>query len=108
MIATHAVPMTTAADLTKRQAWVEQCFTTTTALPLLYERASAMIAIWRRAAAPLLYGDYYPQTPFNYHSENAETSETRTLSDHDLHRDGFPVTLPARSGVIWFYQRTHR
>ena len=36
MIATHAVPMTTAADLAKRQAWVEKCFTTAATLPLSF------------------------------------------------------------------------
>lgn len=119
-----------------------------------YKLARDMIAIWRRAADPLLYGDYYPHTPVersdqawvawqfdqperghgflqairlpaapqesftfylqgvdptaDYRFENVETGETHLLSGHDLHRDGFPVTLPARSGVIWFYQSTNR
>lgn len=116
--------------------------------------AKELIALWRRAAEPLLYGDYYPHTPAsrsdqawvawqfdqperghgflqairlpaapqehfsfylqgvdpaaNYRFEQAETGEIQEVSGPDLLRDGFPVTLPARSGAIWFYQSTSR
>jgi hypothetical protein len=40
-----------------------------------------------------------------YWFENAETGETRDMSGEDLIHNGFALTLPARSGAIWFYQR---
>ena len=65
----------------------------------------------RLPAAPAADFTIYPQAidpAADYRFETAETAETCDLSGQDLHRDGFPVMLPARSGVIWFYQRTHR
>jgi len=116
-----------------------------------YALARKMIDIWRRASDLMLYGDYYPHTPFHrsaqewvawqfdcpqrgcglvqgirlpacpeeritihpkgirpdamYWFENAETGETRDMSGEDLIHNGFALTLPARSGAIWFYQR---
>lgn len=43
MIATHAVPMTTAADLAKRQRWVEKFFTSAATLPLSFVFAETKI-----------------------------------------------------------------
>jgi alpha-galactosidase len=34
---------------------------------------------------------------------NAETDESRDIPGNDLIQAGFPLTLPKRSGVIWFY-----
>jgi len=34
-----------------------------------YALAAKMIDIWRQAAGPLLYGDYYPHTPFHRSSQ---------------------------------------
>jgi hypothetical protein len=110
-----------------------------------------MIAIWRRAAGLMLYGDYYPLTPFHrsperwvvrqfdrpetgegliqgirlpaspeetvtlhpqgldadgrYRLENPETGETGETPGKTLIHEGFTLTLPPRSGVIWFYRR---
>lgn len=160
MIATHAVPMTTAADLARRQAWVEKCVTDAATLPLSFvldekkitgipdawqpitqqrridanrlyphipfQRSDQACEVWqfdqplcgqdclqaiRLPAAPAADFTIYPQAidpAADYRFETAETAETCDLSGQDLHRDGFPVMLPARSGVIWFYQRTHR
>jgi len=117
-----------------------------------YAVAREMIAVWRRAANLLLYGDYYPHTPFRtspnewvvwqfddpasgrgfiqgirlpgcpeeqftvhpqkicaeatYRLENAETGEIEELAGAALAREGFTLTLPPRSGAIWFYYRT--
>ena len=38
-----------------------------------------------------------------YSLENPETGETRTIPGADLIQDGFTLTLPKRSGAIWFY-----
>ena len=38
-----------------------------------------------------------------YRFENAETGDKRCLSGAALIREGFPFTLPPRSGAIWFY-----
>jgi alpha-galactosidase len=116
-----------------------------------YALARKMIDIWRRASQVMLYGDYYPHTPFHksaqewvvwqfdcperghglvqgirlpacpeeritihpqgispdatYRFENAETGERRDLSGEDLIRTGFELTLPARSGAIWYYRK---
>ena len=43
-----------------------------------------------------------------YRFENGETGEMRELSGADLQREGFTVTLPARTGAIWFYRRLDR
>ncbi len=110
-----------------------------------------MIAIWRRAAPMLLYGDYYPLTPFSrsgeqwvarqfdrpesgdgmvqairladcpdetftalpcgldpraeYLLENPETAEQRRVPGATLLSEGLDLSLPARSGAIWFYKR---
>ena len=40
-----------------------------------------------------------------YRFENAETGERRDWAGADLLDQGFALALPARSGVIWFYQR---
>jgi hypothetical protein len=74
------------------------------------ERGNGFLQAIRLLAAPQACFTMCLQgiDPAAYRFENAETGETRNLSGQDLHRDGFPVTLPARSGVIWFYQRTHR
>lgn len=119
-----------------------------------YLLAGKLIEMWRRAADLLLYGDYYPHTPFqrsadawvarqfdlperacgfiqairlpaapqahftmyveglelahHYYFENPESGETQAIAGEDLLRDGFTFALPARSGAIWFYRRTHR
>ena len=119
-----------------------------------YTLARQLIALWRRAAAFILEGDYYPHTPFHrsaqawvawqfdrpatnegllqairlpaapqesftlqphgldpaatYRFENGETGEIRELAGADLQRVGFTVTLPARTGAIWFYRRLDR
>lgn len=40
-----------------------------------------------------------------YRFENAETSETKDISNAELVCDGFTFSLPKRSGLIWFYRR---
>ncbi|HEY3285084.1 MAG TPA: alpha-galactosidase [Armatimonadota bacterium] len=40
-----------------------------------------------------------------YLFENPETGEQRHLSEADLSRDGFTLSLPPRSGAIWLYRR---
>ena len=39
-----------------------------------------------------------------YLFENPETGETREVEGDDLSSAGFPLQLPRRSGVIWFYR----
>ena len=39
-----------------------------------------------------------------YAFENAETGETRDHAGEELIRQGFTLSLPARSGAIWFYR----
>ena len=39
-----------------------------------------------------------------YWHENAESGETREIAGADMIRDGFTLTLPKRSGAIWFYR----
>jgi alpha-galactosidase len=39
----------------------------------------------------------------NYVFTNDETGETKLIAGEALIRDGFTLSLPARSGVIWFY-----
>jgi alpha-galactosidase len=116
-----------------------------------YELAQRMIAVWRRAAE-MLFGDYYPLTPFSrnddrwlarqfddpgsgsgfvlgirlpnatepnfiahlqgidatarYRFENGETGEAKEIDGNTLIQQGITLELPARSGVLWFYQRT--
>jgi alpha-galactosidase len=116
-----------------------------------YALAQRMIAIWRRAADLLIFGDYYPLTPFShsqdawvvrqfdhpesgrglilairlpdatqpcftaypqgldaqarYRLENGESGETKEVAGKELIQQGITLELPARSGVIWFYQR---
>ncbi|MFH1006793.1 MAG: alpha-galactosidase [Candidatus Latescibacterota bacterium] len=41
-----------------------------------------------------------------YFFENPETGETRLTSGAALIRDGFPFSLPKRSGALWFYRRS--
>jgi alpha-galactosidase len=115
-----------------------------------YALAKKLVAIWRRASDLILYGDYYPHTPFHrsaqtwvawqfdspetgcglvqgirfpaapedtltvhlqgirsdamYAFENAETGETRVIAAEELRHRGFAMTLPPRSGAIWFYR----
>jgi alpha-galactosidase len=40
-----------------------------------------------------------------YSLENPETGEQRRLSGAALLSEGLPLSLPARSGAVWFYQR---
>lgn len=40
-----------------------------------------------------------------YRFEEGETGETRELTGAALAQQGFALTLPARSGTIWFYER---
>ena len=42
-----------------------------------------------------------------YHFENRETGETMTISGSEL-KNGFTVSIPKRSVVIWFYKRKCR
>jgi alpha-galactosidase len=115
-----------------------------------YALAKKLVAIWRRASDLILYGDYYPHTPFHrsaqawvawqfdcpetgcglvqsirfpaspegtltihlqgirsdvmYCFENAETGETEVIAAEELRHTGFAMTLPPRSGAIWFYR----
>jgi alpha-galactosidase len=39
-----------------------------------------------------------------YHFENRETGETMTISGSEL-KNGFTVSIPKRSAVIWFYKK---
>lgn len=132
MIATHAVPMPMAADLAKRRAWVEEVLTSATILPLSFiptseiarsnqahrvwqvdrpERGHGFLQAIRFPAALQASFTFYPQgidPAAHYRFELAETGECQELSEQGLLRDGFAVTLPARSGAIWFYQSTNR
>jgi hypothetical protein len=50
----------------------------------------------------------YPQglqSEATYRFENAETGETQEIGGAVLRDRGFTLTLPPRSGVIWFYRR---
>ena len=116
-----------------------------------YGLARTLIALWRRASDLLLFGDYYPLTPFStsdqawvvrqfddakqgngfvqairlpnapaatfiahpqgieaaaiYRFENGESGETQEISGATLLQQGLSITIPPRSGVVWFYQR---
>ncbi|HOU14264.1 MAG TPA: alpha-galactosidase [Anaerolineae bacterium] len=51
----------------------------------------------------------YPQgvqPEASYRFENAETGETQDIEGATLREKGFTLTLPARSGAIWFYRAT--
>jgi hypothetical protein len=50
----------------------------------------------------------YPQgldAQARYRLENGESGETKEVAGKELIQQGITLELPARSGVIWFYQR---
>lgn len=75
MIATHAVPMTSAADWAKCHTWVEPCFTSAATLPIssvfgehtrigIPDSWRSVTQQCRPDANSLLYSDDYPHTPY--------------------------------------------
>ncbi|GMV37671.1 MAG: hypothetical protein AMXMBFR61_21790 [Fimbriimonadales bacterium] len=116
-----------------------------------FELSRKLIALWRKAAHLLVYGDYYALTPYHrdatqwvvrqfdepttgrgaiqairlpksadesfvvrpkgvdaearYVFENGNTGETVETEGQKLQSEGFTITLPQRSAVLWFYRK---
>jgi len=116
-----------------------------------FELSRKLIAIWRNASQLLLFGDYYPLTPYHrdatqwvvrqfdepttgrgviqavrlpknseetfvarpkgvapearYIFESSDNGETVEVTGEKLQSEGFPIKLPQRGAVLWFYRK---
>jgi len=71
------------------------------------EASCGLIQGIRLPACPDASLTLYPealQPNATYAFENPETGETLSLTGSDVLRDGFTLSLPARSGALWFYR----
>ncbi len=71
------------------------------------EAGCGLIQGIRLPACPDAVLTIYPQAlqpSAIYTFENLETGETLSLKGSDLQRDGFSLSLPPRSGALWFYR----